>query len=1316
MFGAQHRNRKLDAPRPTLARDAWLVLAVLGAISAAAISVAWGQPRAIKVLGGADAVKAAVDGAPDVDRSEKAFPGGAPLKTDPELERLLTRAEQFVTEERYDLASVLWQKVLDDTGDTLVTRDGRTYTSLADEVERTVSKLPPAGLKVYRITADGEAQAVLAAAVGEREEEGLAEVVRRFFVSSHGDDAAFKLGCLALDRYDFVGASRLFSKILEQHPDPSVPRGEVLLRLAVASARVGDNIAAGELLGELDKAAGPKPSFRLVSLVRRDLEKAAGSSIAQVGSSQDWPMSLGSPARQGHMKGLSEKFMKSRLTEAWGYEFPLSGTVVAQNRGAFSGEVMIRRVSRGGPQTTVAITSEQLVPRWKGQGWQPAGQLLMAGSKIYYKTNNDLTCWDASATKDDPVWRSAWLNTFELDTYSQMFAQMYQNMGQNPASGGKPGTPAEIMLFGDRIAQSMSMSHGLIYNIEGKRVPRHGGDTSVAQVPRQPQYGVVPRRTRRNWLAAYDAQTGKAKWHRSPSDSEKGDEADLGFLSAPVPYGNLLLVPVTDGGTIWVYGLSRLDGKTVWKSYLCDEPSGGCNPWSPVGVAVDGRDAYVLCGAGVVFSIDAVSGQIRFAIRYRRDGKDNPMARNMGINASMLDLNGWGEDVVIPYGRALVVMASDHDRIFAIDRRSGKLLWDSPRTPFEQATTYCLGVNAGALFVAGKNVVRRYNIASGVLVWEQPIDDSCGRGALTDDAIYMPIGNSIARLSLDKGQITQQVDVSLTSGHPVGNVYSDGQKLWALGANRFYALTDLETRLAVLQQRIAEGDSKAQFDRMLLNYTLKDYDAAVADMLAACSLVEKQQGAPEAADTLFKSMSQIQLAQARPVDVLKIFGDRLIDAQSAVVPLSEDLQKQRGDLVYAALRGVRSQKTVGAAPAILKIVPLLNQDYLLSSAGQALSVTAVAADADSLRAAAEGGPPAVRIVAAETLARLVGDASKDTLKKLLAAEQDTVKLAATRALANLGDRESLAMFVKLLESEDVKVRGKSILALRAFTQQKLPFAAHEPPEARLAAVKGWQEWLAKEGEITALKFPLPDVEPMLGRTLISYYGQNLVLEFDADGKESWRKTGVPNPWACQGLPNGHRLVACYAQNKIIEYDEKGNEFWKKEGLPGNPFSVQRLPDGNTLIACSNAERVIEVRPDGSIAWEASTPGMPRDAQRLEDGRTLVALTNGQKVIEIESSGKVVWSVEQMQGASSVQRLENGNTLITCMNSRKVVEVDRNGKEVWSKVGLQQPFCAQRLQNGNTLIAEQSGVNEYDVKGSPVGKKLGGNQASGVSRF
>ena len=59
------------------------------------------------------------------DDVEANFPSGAGLKTDPELEGLLKRAEGFVDDGRYDLATILWQRVLDESGETVMTRRDR---------------------------------------------------------------------------------------------------------------------------------------------------------------------------------------------------------------------------------------------------------------------------------------------------------------------------------------------------------------------------------------------------------------------------------------------------------------------------------------------------------------------------------------------------------------------------------------------------------------------------------------------------------------------------------------------------------------------------------------------------------------------------------------------------------------------------------------------------------------------------------------------------------------------------------------------------------------------------------------------------------------------------------------------------------------------------------------------------------------------------------------------------------------------------------------------------------------------------------------
>src|SRR5262245_14687217 len=289
-----HGGPQMDSPIRRTVRAGGI--AALAAVLVLAAGPAQGQPKLLPARMAPPGVATRPAAEPDPDKdpaaelAEKHFPGGAALKTDPEQQRLLRRAEQCVEDGRLDLAAVLWQKVLDEAGDTLMTRDGRTYTSLAEQVELTLAKLPPLALATYRTSADAEAQALLAAAGTTGEEEALAAVVRRYFLSSVGDDAAYKLACLALDRYDFVGASRLLNKILESHPDPSIPRSEILLRLAVASAHMGDRATAETSLTRLESTAGPRPKSEVVDLIVADVRSSASAASGTAAAAKDWRM------------------------------------------------------------------------------------------------------------------------------------------------------------------------------------------------------------------------------------------------------------------------------------------------------------------------------------------------------------------------------------------------------------------------------------------------------------------------------------------------------------------------------------------------------------------------------------------------------------------------------------------------------------------------------------------------------------------------------------------------------------------------------------------------------------------------------------------------------------------------------------------------------------------------------------------------------------------------------------------------------------------------------------------------------------------
>ena len=167
-----------------------------------------------------------------------------------------------------------------------------------------------------------------------------------------------------------------------------------------------------------------------------------------------------------------------------------------------------------------------------------------------------------------------------------------------------------------------------------------------------------------NWLSAYDADTGKLKWYRSAPDEERPTGERSGFLAAPVPFDDILLVPVTDNGELWLYALASSTGATRWKTYLCDEPLGGSAPWIPVGVSVEGGDAYVATGTGLVFALDAATGSVHWAVRYRRSGYRSSSYRSgRGIFYDTAGSSGWDVDMAIPHGNRLIVFASDYDHV-----------------------------------------------------------------------------------------------------------------------------------------------------------------------------------------------------------------------------------------------------------------------------------------------------------------------------------------------------------------------------------------------------------------------------------------------------------------------------------------------------------------------------------------------------------------------------------------------------------------------------------------------------------------------------
>jgi outer membrane protein assembly factor BamB/tetratricopeptide (TPR) repeat protein len=750
---------------------------------------------------------------------------GAILKTDPDLEASLETAERFRQDGNYRVAIQIWQAVLQRSGDTLYSRDGEIYFSLTQQVERVLASLPPEALATYRITADAEAKEILAQAGDPLDPTALSQIVRFYFLSSLGDEAAFQLGCIYLDNYDFIGARRLFEKILNQYPDPSIDRNQLLIRLALCQSFLGQPNAADELLNQVPRDSG---YAKLVDGVRQNLGKLnANPNTSLVDSA--WVNYLGNARRYGGMPAPPEDFLRSDLAAVW--QFYLSPDD-RYNAADSQGNVLAgSKAADSSTRRTVTNREEALIKAWSRNRWRPAGNLLFADGLVYFKGAADMTAWEipkieaqlagrspAQEINEFVSWRSVWRNGFEIDEATMMTQLMRRSWGggnlrrDGSSVSGIPESVPEIQFFGDTIYQQISIGNDILYSVEGASFDRQ----RKAESRRPPQYNASIRRARSNFLTAYDRVSGKLLWtlprqQASPGEAAatevgEGDESTFldagGFMAAPIQYGNLILVPVNQGGAITIYALDpQQQGKTVWKSFLCDEPAAGAEAQSPIQLSLDGSDLFVSTGMGVIFVIDPSNGMVRFARRYPRSGKPDEFHRRNFQMASRLAFDGWSSDVIIPYGRQMICFCSDADSIFAYDRNSGNLIWRTEMNPVGYKVDYLLGIFEDVLYAAGRETIIAYDLlGEGRMIWgaEQLFDgkQSKGRGMLTPEGIFIPVERSIYQFALPGksagSEAVRKVAVDFGTATPVGNLYSDGKRIWVHGGNRVSALAPLD--------------------------------------------------------------------------------------------------------------------------------------------------------------------------------------------------------------------------------------------------------------------------------------------------------------------------------------------------------------------------------------------------------------------------------------------------------------------------------------------------------------------------------------------
>jgi hypothetical protein len=188
-----------------------------------------------------------------------------------------------------------------------------------------------------------------------------------------------------------------------------------------------------------------------------------------------------------------------------------------------------------------------------------------------------------------------------------------------------------------------------------------------------------------------------------------------------------------------------------------------------------------------------------------------------------------------------------------------------------------------------------------------------------------------------------------------------------------------------------------------------------------------------------------------------------------------------------------------------------------------------------------------------------------------------------------------------------------------------------------------------------------------GNTFVGDCGRGKLLEVDPKGKvvkelnilpKGRKKGGHGFMRNARKLANGNYLCALYSDQVVREYDSEG-KMVREIKAPGGAHSCVRLKNGNTMIACGDRKKkamIIEVDKDDKIVWQISNDDLEGNPLKFMTGfhvlpNNNVVMTNwighghigkAPQILEVTRDKKILWQYQDhktLRTAASIQVLD-----------------------------------------------------------------------------
>jgi outer membrane protein assembly factor BamB len=682
-------------------------------------------------------------------------PYGVYLPTDRTLSRGIAQARERLDDREYNEALAFLQQILDRDEDAFLnaTNDAESNRGLKAAARSLIANLPADGRQMYELLHTAAARRELDAALNSGNRDDLAKLVRRYFLTPPGYEAALVLAQMEFDRGHPLSAASLYEQLRANGAAAKQFEPQLSLLTAVSWIAAGDPQQAAAAIRSLTDNYAQAD----VELVGRKLRlPAVGASDAELLAWLDESVGQSQPTEARNADWLTERGDPSRNRDHRGGAPHLSA----------------RWQSRvvNDPRFESFLTSRRQQAEQQGFVAISAARPIAAGNVVVMRTPQNVVAVDFQTGKR--IWET---REEEAGARDQFLADF------NSASRGDdlpPMTsPVEQRVWDDTLGMSLSS--------DGERVFALGGMPLVER-ERSQGWGIGPAfggtfdfAAPTNRLTAYELATeGKLAWEID-GESAGGDLAGAFFLGPPLTVDGTLYVLAEIRSAVYLLALEPATGALHWRQQLVGLEQGitldprrrlnGASPSYAAGILVCPTTA------GMVVATDAIRREFAWVYQYPRqvDGLINVRQGWQGRRSGpfVRGNNHWLDgSVVIADGKVLVT-PPDSAEIHCLDLATGKLAWKEPR----EKSLFVGCVDRGKVLLVGSDAVTAVRLADKSPAWTEPRIElpegtmPSGLGYLSAGHYYLPLtSGQVIAVDTQDGTVTGATD---THGDaPIGNL------------------------------------------------------------------------------------------------------------------------------------------------------------------------------------------------------------------------------------------------------------------------------------------------------------------------------------------------------------------------------------------------------------------------------------------------------------------------------------------------------------------------------------------------------------------